>query len=135
MTSFTNSAYPVQPIISGLGARRRADTPVLKKVLALLNEVPALLRQAWTAYQTREQLSRLSDRALGDIGIGRDDIPTVSRQVKDQGIIRHGDLGTLLAMNDNELASIGLQRRDLEDFRAGRVKFVRRHNKVAGGQQ
>jgi len=134
MTSFTNSAYPVQPIISGLGAGHRTDARV-STVGSLLKQAQALLRQAWTAYQTREQLSRLSDRALGDIGINRDAIPAVSRQIKDQGVVRHGELGALLAMNDNELATIGLHRRDLEDFRAGRVKFVRRHVAVEGGQQ
>jgi len=134
MTSFTNSAYPVQPIISGLGAGRRIDAPV-SKVQSFLNQVQALLRQAWTAYRTREQLNRLSDRALSDIGISRDEISAVSRQMKDQGLVRHADLGALLAMNDNELATIGLHRRDLEDFRAGRVKFVRRHILEEGGQQ
>jgi uncharacterized protein YjiS (DUF1127 family) len=133
MTNHTYSTYTVPAPIANLGRHPSANAPV-RKILALLAEVPERMRHYWTAYRTREQLSRLSDRELADIGIYREDIPMVARQkVLDEGIVRHGDIGELLARNDNELAAMGLKRDELEDFRAGRVKFVRRHAVINGG--
>jgi uncharacterized protein YjiS (DUF1127 family) len=138
MTSTTNHTYTTYTVpapIANLGRRPLAGAPV-RRVLALLAEAPERLRHYWAAYKTREQLNRLSDRELADIGIYREDIPMLARQkTLDEGIVRHGDIGELLARNDNELAALGLKRGELEDFRAGRVKFVRRHAVIEGGRR
>jgi len=134
MTSVTNHTYTTYTVpapISGLG-----NSPLAGKIRALLALVPERLRHYWTAYKTREELSRLSDRELADIGIHREDIPVVSqRQMRNEDtIVRHADVGGLLAMNDNELTAMGLKRSELQAFHAGLVKFVRRHAVIEGGQ-
>jgi uncharacterized protein YjiS (DUF1127 family) len=95
-------------------------------VLSALQKLPVYLRQYWTLYQTREELSRLSDRSLSDIGIDRDNIARIARNHCDQALIRHDETGRLLAMTDEELADIGVSRGDVEAYRNGRIKFLRR---------
>jgi uncharacterized protein YjiS (DUF1127 family) len=125
MTAFTNSSELIQPTISGFAGRKAAASPV-SRVLSALEKLPVRLRQYWTLYQTREELSRLSDRSLSDIGIDREEISKVARDHHEQTLIRHDETGTLLAMSDEELADIGVSRGDVEAYRAGRIKFLRR---------
>jgi uncharacterized protein YjiS (DUF1127 family) len=124
MTAYTNTNELIQPTISGFSGYKAAS-PVAR-VLSALQKLPVYLRQYWTLYQTREELSRLSDRSLSDIGIDRDNIATIARNHCDQALIRHDETGRLLAMTDEELADIGVNRGDVEAYRAGRIKFLRR---------
>jgi uncharacterized protein YjiS (DUF1127 family) len=124
MTAFTNTNALIQPTISGFAGYRTAS-PVAR-VLHALAKLPAHLRQYWTLHQTREELSRLSDRSLSDIGIDREGIAKVARLHHEQALIRHDETGQLLAMTDEELADIGVSRGDVEAYRAGRIKFLRR---------
>jgi uncharacterized protein YjiS (DUF1127 family) len=125
MTVFANSNELIQPTISGFAGRKHTATPVAR-VLRALEKLPGYLRQYWTVYQTREELNRLSDRSLGDIGIDRENIANVARDHYGQTLIRHDETGNLLAMSDEELADIGVCRGDVEAYRAGRIKFLRR---------
>ena len=124
MTAFTNTNELIQPTISGFAGYKTAS-PVAR-VLNALAKLPVYLRQYWTLYQTREELSRLSDRSLSDIGIDREEIAKVARDHHEQALIRHDETGKLLAMTDEELADIGVSRGDVEAYRAGRIKFLRR---------
>ncbi|HYI72608.1 MAG TPA: DUF1127 domain-containing protein [Skermanella sp.] len=124
MTAYTNTNELIQPTISGFSGYNAAS-PVAR-VLSALQKLPVYLRQYWTLYQTREELSRLSDRSLSDIGIDRDNIATIARNHCDQALIRHDETGRLLAMTDEELADIGVSRGDVEAYRNGRIKFLRR---------
>jgi len=125
MTAFTNSNELIQPTISGFAGRKAAASPI-SRVLGTLEKLPVYIRQYWTLYQTREELSRLSDRALSDIGINREEIDKVARNHHEQALIRHDETGKLLAMSDEELADIGVSRGDVEAYRDGRIKFLRR---------
>lgn len=124
MTAFTNTNEQIQPTISGFSGYKTAS-PVAR-VLSAFQKLPVYLGQYWSLYQTREELSRLSDRSLSDIGIDRDSIAKVARNHCDQALIRHDETGTLLAMTDEELADIGVSRGDVEAYRNGRIKFLRR---------
>jgi uncharacterized protein YjiS (DUF1127 family) len=124
MTAYTNSNEMIQPTISGFTGRK--STAPVTRVLRALEKLPEYLRQCWIVYQTREQLSRLSDRSLSDIGINRQDIAKVARDRHGQTLIRHDETGNLLAMSDEELADIGVCRGDVEAYCAGRIKFLRR---------
>ena len=124
MTAFTNTNELIQPTISGFSGYKAAS-PVAR-VLSALQKLPVYLRQYWTLYQTREELNRLSDRSLSDIGIDRDSIAKVARNHCDQALIRHDETGKLLGMSDQELADIGVSRGDVEAYRNGRIKFLRR---------
>jgi uncharacterized protein YjiS (DUF1127 family) len=133
MTVYTNANELIQPTISGFAGGRATISPV-SRVLSALGKLPAYLRQYWTLYQTREELSRLSDRSLSDIGIDREEIAKVALEHHEQALIRHDQTGQLLAMSDEELADIGVSRGDVEAYRAGRIKFLRRRfveNEVA----
>jgi uncharacterized protein YjiS (DUF1127 family) len=88
--------------------------------------LPVYARQYGTFYRTREELSRLSDRSLSDIGIDREEIAKIAREHHEQALIRHDQTGMLLGMSDEELADIGVSRGDVEAYRAGRIKFLRR---------
>ena len=121
MTTFTNTNELVQPTISGFRPYK-AVSPVSR----LLNVMEKLLRRYWTLYQTREELSRLSDRSLSDIGIDRAEIAKVARGHHEQALIRHDETGALLGLSDEELADIGVSRGDVEAYHAGRIKFLRR---------
>jgi uncharacterized protein YjiS (DUF1127 family) len=123
MTAFTNTNKLIQPTISGFAGHKTAF-PFAR--LSALGKLPVYVRQYWTLYQTREELSRLSDRSLSDIGIDREEISKVARDHHEQALIRHDETGTLLAMSDEELADIGVSRGDVEAYRAGRIKFLRR---------
>ncbi|EWY42361.1 hypothetical protein N825_20080 [Skermanella stibiiresistens SB22] len=125
MTAYPNSYEMIQPTISGFsGVRAKsARTSFAGTIVA---KVSMFLNQYWGAYQTKAQLGRLSDRSLSDIGIERDKIDAVANRRYSGDLVRHSDLGTLLAMSDEDLADIGVSRGDLEEFKAGRVKFVRR---------
>jgi uncharacterized protein YjiS (DUF1127 family) len=125
VTAFTNSNELIQPTNSGLAGRKHTVSPVAR-VLMALEKLPEYLRRYWSLYQTREQLSRLSDRSLSDIGIDRENIAKVAHDHHGQTVIRHDEIGNLLAMSDEELADIGVCRGDVEAYRAGRVKFLRR---------
>jgi uncharacterized protein YjiS (DUF1127 family) len=125
VTAFTNSNELIQPTNSGLAGRKQTASPVAR-VLMALEKLPEYLRRYWSLYQTREQLSRLSDRSLSDIGIDRENIANVARDHYGQTLIRHDETGNLLAMSDEELADIGVCRGDVEAYRAGRIKFLRR---------
>jgi uncharacterized protein YjiS (DUF1127 family) len=125
VTAFTNSNDLIQPTNSGLAGRKQTASPVAR-VLRALEELPEHLRRYWSLYQTREQLSRLSDRSLSDIGIDRENIAKVAHDHHGQTVIRHDEIGNLLAMSDEELADIGVCRGDVEAYRVGRVKFLRR---------
>jgi len=124
MTAFTNTNELIQPTISGFSGYKTAS-PVARLLNALGN-LPVYARQYWTFYQTREELSRLSDRSLSDIGIDREEIAKIAREHHEQALIRHDQTGMLLAMSDEELADIGVSRGDVEAYRAGRIKFLRR---------
>ena len=124
MTAYTNTNELTQPTISGLSGYKAAS-PVAR-VLSALQKLPVYLRQYWTLYQTREELSRLSDRSLSDIGIDRDNIASIARNHCDQALIRHDETGRLLAMTAEELADIGVSRGDVEAYSNGRIKFLRR---------
>ena len=108
MTAYTNTNELIQPTISGFSGTKAAS-PV-SRVLSAFQKLPVYLRQYWTLYQTREELSRLSDRSLSDIGIDRDNIAKVARTTREQALIRHDETGKLLAMSDEELADIGVNR-------------------------
>ena len=126
MTAYTtNSDEMIQPTISGfLGSSpETAKRPEDRSIFA---RVSSFLYRYWSVYQTRAQLDRLSDRALSDIGIDRDGIPSVVRRQHGGTLVRHSDLNRLLNMTDEDLADIGVCRGDLEDFQAGRIKYVRR---------
>jgi len=124
MTAFTNTNELIQPTISGFSGYKTAS-PVAR-LLNALGKLPVYARQYWTLYQTREELSRLSDRSLSDIGINREEISKVARDHHEQALIRHDETGMLLAMSDEELADIGVSRGDVEAYRVGRIKFLRR---------
>ena len=124
MTAFTNTNELIQPTISGFSGYKTAS-PVAR-LLNALGKLPAYLRQYRTLYQTREELSRLSDRSLSDIGIDREEIAKITRLHHEQALIRHDETSQLLAMTDEELADIGVSRGDVEAYRAGRIKFLRR---------
>jgi uncharacterized protein YjiS (DUF1127 family) len=126
MTAYTNTNVVIQPTISGF-AGRRTTSPVTR-VLSALEKLPVYLRQYWTLYQTREELSRLSDRSLSDIGIDRNSIAKVARDHHAETLIRHDETGKLLTMSDEELADIGVNRGDVEAYRAGRIKYLRRRH-------
>jgi uncharacterized protein YjiS (DUF1127 family) len=125
MTAFTNPSELIQPTISGLAGRKLTVAPAVR-LLRAVEKLPEYLRRYWTHYQTREELSRLSDRSLSDIGINRQDIAKVARGRHDQTVIRYDEIGNLLAMSDEELADIGVCRGDVEAYRTGRIKFLRR---------
>ena len=57
MTAFTNTNELIQPTISGFTGRKAAPSPV-SRMLSALEKLPVRLRQYWTLYQTREELSR-----------------------------------------------------------------------------
>lgn len=126
MTAYTTNSYElIQPTISGfLGSRPGTAKP--SGARSFVAKVSAFMHQYWTVHQTQAQLSRLSDRALSDIGIDRDGIPAIARRQYQGDLVRHSDIATLLRMTDEELADIGVCRGDLEDFQAGRIKYVRR---------
>jgi uncharacterized protein YjiS (DUF1127 family) len=124
MTAYTNTNELTQPTMSGFSGRKNAS-PVAS-VLSAIQKLPIYLRQYWTLYQTREELSRLSDRSLSDIGIDRDNIAKIARNHCDQALIRHDETGKLLAMTDEELADIGVSRGDVEAYSNGRIKYLRR---------
>jgi uncharacterized protein YjiS (DUF1127 family) len=124
MTAFTNTNELIQPTISGFSGYRTASQ--VARLLNALGNLPVYVRQYWTSYQTREELSRLSDRSLSDIGIDREEIAKIAREHHEQALIRHDQTGMLLAMSDEELADIGVSRGDVEAYRAGRIKFLRR---------
>ena len=60
------------------------------------------------------------------IGIDREEIAKIARKHHEQALIRHDQTGMLLGMSDEELADIGVSRGDMEAYRAGRIKFLRR---------
>ena len=124
MTAFTNTNELIQLTISGFSGYKTAS-PVAR-LLNALGKLPAYLRQYRTLHQTREELSRLSDRSLSDIGIDREEIATIARLHHEQALIRHDETGQLLAMTDEELADIGVNRGDVEAYSNGRIKFLRR---------
>ena len=124
MTAFTNTRELIQPTNSGFAGYKTAS-PVAR-LLNALGKLPAYVRQYWTLYQTREELSRLSDRSLSDIGIDREEIAKITREHHEQALIRHDQTGMLLGMSDEELADIGVSRGDVEAYCAGRIKFLRR---------
>ncbi len=124
MTAFTNTSQLIQPTISGFSGYKTASP--FARLLNTLGKLPAYLRQYWTLYRTREELSRLSDRSLSDIGIDREEIVKITRLHHERVLIRHDETGQLLAMTDEELADIGVSRGDVEAYRAGRIKFLRR---------
>ena len=92
--------------------------------LNALEKLPVYARQYGTFYRTCEELSRLSDRSLS--GIDREEIAKIAREHHEQALIRHDQTGMLLGMSDEELADIGVRRGDVEAYRAGRIKFLRR---------
>lgn len=124
MTAYTTTNELIQPTISGFSGRKNASPAA--RVLSAFQKLPVYLRQYWTLYQTREELNRLSDRSLSDIGIDRDDIAKIARNHCDQALIRHDETGKLLAMTDEELADIGVSRGDVEAYSNGRIKYLRR---------
>jgi uncharacterized protein YjiS (DUF1127 family) len=124
MTAYTNTNELIQPTISGFSGRKTAS-PVAR-VLSAFQKLPVYLRQYWSLYQTREELSRLSNRSLSDIGIDRDNIAKIARNHCDQALIRHDETGKLLAMTDEELADIGVSRGDVEAYSKGHIKYLRR---------
>ncbi|WP_158048128.1 DUF1127 domain-containing protein [Skermanella pratensis] len=126
MSAYTTNSYELnQPATSGfLGSRPETAKPSGDR--SIFARVSAFLYRHWAVYQTRAQLDRLSDRALSDIGIDRDGIPSVARRQHGGTLVRHSDLNKLLNMTDEDLADIGVCRGDLEDFQAGRIKYVRR---------
>ena len=124
MTAFTNTNEPIQPTISGFSGYKAASP--FTRLLSALGTLPVYARQYGTFYQTREEPSRLSDRSLRDIGIDREEIAKIAREHHEQALIRHDQTGMLLGMSDEELADIGVSRGDVEAYRAGRIKFLRR---------
>ena len=70
----TTKAYPLPQI-------RKAFTSQIKGMTAMfLSHIARFLRQ-WRAYDASiQELSRLGDRELADIGISRSDIPRVAWQ-------------------------------------------------------
>jgi len=124
MTAFTNTNELIRPTISGFSGYKTASP--FARLLNQLGKLPVYARQYGTFYQTREELSRLSDRSLSDIGIDRKEIAKIARKHHEQALIRHDQTGMLLGMTDEELADIGVSRGDVEAYRAGRIKFLRR---------
>ena len=124
MTAFTNTNELIQPTISGFSGYKTASP--FARLLNALGKLPVYARQYGTFYQPREELSRLSDRSLSDIGIDREEIAKIARKHHEQALIRHDQTGMLLGMSDEELADIGVSRGDVEAYRAGRIKFLRR---------
>lgn len=124
MTAFTNTNELIQPTISGFSGYKTASP--FARLLNALGKLPVYARQYGTFYQTREELSRLSDRSLPDIGIDREEITRIAHEHHEQALIRHDQTGMLLGMSDEELADIGVSRGDVEAYRAGRIKFLRR---------
>ena len=124
MTAFANTNELIQPTISGFSGYKTASP--FARLLNALGKLPVYARQYGTFYQTREELSRLSDRSLPDIGIDREEITRIAHEHHEQALIRHDQTGMLLAMSDEELADIGVSRGDVEAYRAGRIKFLRR---------
>jgi uncharacterized protein YjiS (DUF1127 family) len=124
MTAFTNTNELIQPTISGFSGYKTAS-PVAR-LLNALGKLPVYARQYGIFYRTREELSRLSDRSLSDIGIDREETAKIARKHHEQALIRHDQTGMLLGMSDEELADIGVSRGDVEAYRAGRIKFLRR---------
>lgn len=122
MTAFTNTNELIQPTISGFSGYKTASP--FARLLNALGKLPVYARQYGTFYQTREELSRLSDRSLS--GIDREEITRIAHEHHEQALIRHDQTGMLLAMSDEELADIGVSRGDVEAYRAGRIKFLRR---------
>ena len=123
MTAYTNTNELIQPTVSGFSGKNASP---VASVLSAFQKLPVYLRQYWALYQTREELSRLSDRSLSDIGIDRNDIGKVARNHCDQALIRHDETGRLMAMTDEELADIGVSRGDVEAYSNGRIKYLRR---------
>ena len=124
MTAFTNTNQLIQSTISGFSGYKTASP--FARLLNQLGKLPVYARQYGTFYRTREELSRLSDRSLSDIGIDREEIAKIARKHHEQALIRHDQTGMLLGMSDEELADIGVSRGDVEAYRAGRIKFLRR---------
>lgn len=122
MTAFTNTNQLIQPTISGFSGYKTASP--FARLLNALGKLPVYARQYGTFYRTREELSRLSDRSLS--GIDREEIAKIARKHHEQALIRHDQTGMLLGMSDEELADIGVSRGDVEAYRAGRIKFLRR---------
>ena len=122
MTAFTNTNELIQPTISGFSGYKTASP--FARLLNQLGKLPVYARQYGTFYRTREELSRLSDRSLS--GIDREEIAKIAREHHEQALIRHDQTGMLLGMSDEELADIGVSRGDVEAYRAGRIKFLRR---------
>jgi len=122
MTAFTNTNELIQPTISGFSGYKTASP--FARLLNALGKLPVYARQYGTFYRTREELSRLSDRSLS--GIDREEIAKIARKHHEQALIRHDQTGMLLGMSDEELADIGVSRGDVEAYRAGRIKFLRR---------
>ena len=124
MTAFTNTNELIRPTISGFSGYKTASP--FARLLNALGKLPVYARQYGTFYRTREELSRLSDRSLSDIGIDREEIAKIAREHHEQALIRHDQTGMLLGMSDEELADIGVSHGDVEAYRAGRIKFLRR---------
>ena len=124
MTAFTNTNQLIRPTISGFSGYKTASP--FARLLNALGKLPVYARQYGTFYRTREELSRLSDRSLSDIGIDREEIAKIARKHHEQALIRHDQTGMLLGMSDEELADIGVSHGDVEAYRAGRIKFLRR---------
>jgi uncharacterized protein YjiS (DUF1127 family) len=126
MIAFTNTNELIRPTISGFSGYKTASP--FARLLNALGKLPVYARQYGTFYQTREELSRLSDRSLSDIGIDRNSIAKVARDHHAETLIRHDETGKLLTMSDEELADIGVNRGDVEAYRAGRIKYLRRRH-------
>jgi uncharacterized protein YjiS (DUF1127 family) len=124
MTAFTNTNELIQPTISGFSGYKPASP--FTRLLNALGKLPVYARQYGTFTRPAEELSRLSDRSLSDIGIDREEIAKIAREHHEQALIRHDQTGMLLGMSDEELADIGVSRGDVEAYRAGRIKFLRR---------
>ena len=124
MTAFTNTNQLIQPTISGFSGYKTASP--FARLLNQLGKLPVYARQYGIFYRTREELSRLSDRSLSDISIDREETAKIARKHHEQALIRHDQTGMLLGMSDEELADIGVSRGDVEAYRAGRIKFLRR---------
>jgi uncharacterized protein YjiS (DUF1127 family) len=121
----------IQPPLSGLIPRRWPHVPT-RGVQSILARLTERLHRFWTVYQTKEELSRLSDRALSDIGTCREDIASVARYGRNGGLVRYDEIGMLLALDDGDLTDLGLDRGDLQAYRDGRLKFLSRRSMPSG---
>jgi uncharacterized protein YjiS (DUF1127 family) len=91
MTAFMNTNELIQPTISGFSGYKTASP--FARLLNALGKLPVYARQYGTFYRTREELSRLSDRSLSDIGIDREEIAKIAREHHEQALIRHDQTG------------------------------------------